>query len=229
MTVYEDDAVPPWEKPHETGADEGRGRAGMVVDLDRCIGCHSCSVACKTENGVALGGFRTRVRYTERPDAQTLAFVPMLCMHCQDAPCLDACPTGALFRHQDGRVDVDHDACCGNKACIAACPYGAIYTDPTTGQADKCDLCSHRTEVGKDPACVDACPVDALRFGDLDDPEDPVTKYAEARGASAYKADAGTKPSVLYIGHEAWMEDKARSVQLLPDDEDITYDQGNDA
>ena len=79
-------------------------RVGMVVDLRRCIGCHACSVACKTENEVPLGGFRNRVRYLEQAEVNTLSFLPLLCMHCQDAPCLDACPTQAPTRLADGRV-----------------------------------------------------------------------------------------------------------------------------
>ncbi|MFQ5667787.1 MAG: 4Fe-4S dicluster domain-containing protein [Candidatus Binatia bacterium] len=218
----------PWEHlPKRTQRSLEKKRAGMVVDLQRCVGCHACSVACKTEHQVPLGGFRTRVRYLQRPDRPTLAFLPLLCMHCQDAPCMDACPTGAVIRLQDGRVIIDQEKCCGNKACIAACPYGAIYIDPQTHLADKCDLCTNRTSLGMDPACVTACPVDALRFGDLDDPADPVTRYARQGGAQPFKEDAGTRPSVVYIGLEDWMERKAATgVQLAPEDEDIIYEQG---
>ncbi len=213
----------PWEQIQPS--EQPKRRAGMVVDLQRCIGCHSCSVACKTEHSVPLGGFRTRVRYLERPDRPTLAFLPLLCMQCQDAPCLEACPTGALSQDEDGRVNLDKSLCCGNKACIAACPYQAIYIDEATGLADKCDFCTHRTDVGLDPACVSACPTDALRFGDLDDPEDPVARYAEQRGARAFKEEAGTRPNVLYVGHEAWMEDDAKSgIQVSPEDRDLVYE-----
>ncbi|MEM7350337.1 MAG: 4Fe-4S dicluster domain-containing protein [Acidobacteriota bacterium] len=213
----------PWE--NLSREQPARGRAGMVVDLERCIGCHACSVACKTEHSVPLGGFRTRVRYLERPDQPTLAFLPLLCMQCQDAPCLDACPTEALSRGADGRVEIDQDRCCGNKACIAACPYQAIYINGD-GLADKCDFCTHRTDVGLDPACVAACPCDALRFGDLDDSEDPVSRYAEERSARPFKEDAGTRPSVLYVGHEDWMESAANcGIQISRDDRDIVYEQ----
>lgn len=219
----------PW-KNIGPGKGKKRKRAGMVVDLRRCIGCHACSVSCKTEHNVALGGFRTRVRYLDkkRPDPQgtTITFLPLLCMQCQDAPCMDACPTKAIERGADGHVEVNHSKCVGDKACVSACPYGAIHIDPQTKMADKCDFCSDRTSYGLDPACVAVCPTDALRFGDLDDPSDPVTIYAEENKARPFKESAGTKPSVLYVSHEAWMEDKAKSVQLLPDDEDIIYEQG---
>lgn len=204
-------------------------RAGMVVDLRRCIGCHACSVSCKTEHNVPLGGFRTRVRYLnkERPAPQgtTISFLPLLCMHCQDAPCISSCPTEAIERNADGRVNINDSKCVGEKACVSACPYGAIYIDPQTKVADKCDFCTDRTAYGLSPACVSVCPTEALRFGDLDDASDPVTQYAQANNARAFKEGAGTKPSVLYIEHDTWMEDKAKSVQLLPDDEDIIYEQ----
>ena len=145
----------PWEP---SGKPRTMKRAGMVIDLRRCIGCHACSVSCKTEHDVALGVFRTRVRYLEKPGATQIAFLPLLCNHCQDAPCIPACPTDAMTRKEDGRVVVDHDKCEGNMDCIAACPYDAIQLDPQTGIADKCDLCTHRTDVGMDPACVAACP-----------------------------------------------------------------------
>lgn len=214
--------------PWEPGPPRRLGRAGMLVDLDRCVGCHACSVSCKTEHGVPLGGFRTRVRYLPRPDRPTFSFLPLLCMHCRDAPCLDACPTEAIWRREDGTVLIDQERCCGNKACIAACPYGAVYIEPDEGVADKCDLCPQRTEVGLDPACVASCPTEALRFGDLDDPDDPVARYAEARGARAFKEDAGTLPNVLFVGLEGWMEEPAAlGVQIAPDEDGVIYETRN--
>jgi tetrathionate reductase subunit B len=205
-------------------------RSAILVELDRCTGCHACSVSCKTEHEVGLGDFRIRVRYFERPepDRTTIAFAPMLCMHCQDAPCMSACPTEAIGRLDDGRVVINEEKCCGNKACIAACPYGAIFINEDTGRAEKCDLCTHRTEVGLDPACVSACPTEALKFHDLGDAADPVTQTARRRGARAWKEGEGTSPSVLYVRHEEWMEDKANTgVQISPADEDIIYEQNN--
>ncbi len=205
-------------------------QAAILVDLRRCTGCHACSVSCKTEHEVPLGDFRMRVRYLERPapDQAQLSFVPMLCMHCQDAPCQKACPTSAIGRLDDGRVVIDEDLCCGNKACITACPYGAIFINAETQKADKCDLCTHRTEVGLEPACVSSCPTEALKFHDLGDESDPVTQMAKQAGAKPWKEDAGTLPSVLYINHEPWMEGKANlGVKLSENDQDPIYEQDN--
>lgn len=219
----------PWERVGPQYAKRFR-QAAMLVDLQRCTGCHACSVACKTEHDVPLGEFRMRVRYLERPEETqtTFSFAPLLCMHCQDAPCLSACPTSAIGRLDDGRVVIDGDKCCGTKACIAACPYGAIFINADTRKAEKCDFCTHRTEVGLDPACVDACPTDALKFHDLLDPEDEITKKARKRNARGWKENSGTKPSVLFIGHEDWMEEKANlGVRLSDRDEDPIYEQNN--
>ncbi|MDB4789365.1 4Fe-4S dicluster domain-containing protein [Verrucomicrobiales bacterium] len=217
----------PWEKVGPEHRLDYK-RAFMLIDLNRCTGCHSCSVSCKTEHEVPLGDFRMRVRYLERPDKATLSFLPLVCMQCQDAPCLNACPTEAIGRLEDGRVVIDDEKCCGNKACVSACPYGAIFINDESNKAEKCDFCTHRTELGLEPACVSSCPTDAIRFGDLENPDDPVTIVAKAKNAKAFKEDAGTEPSVLYVDHEAWMEPKSNlGVQLSPADEDVIYEQNN--
>jgi len=221
-TIPWENVGPQFKKPFK--------QAAILVDLHRCTGCHACSVSCKTEHEVPLGDFRMRVRYLERPAPQQnqLSFVPMLCMHCQDAPCLKACPTSAIGRLEDGRVVIDEDKCCGNKACVAACPYGAIFINDDTNKAEKCDLCTHRTEVGLDPACVSSCPTEALKFHDLGDESDEVTAMAKQQNAKAWKEDAETLPSVLYINHDKWMEDKVNlGVQISEQDEDPIYEQDN--
>lgn len=205
-----------------------KGRAGMLLDLTRCVGCHSCSVSCKTEHEVPLGSFRMRVRYMERPNAQTIAFAPLMCMHCEDAPCIDACANNALAKMKDGRVVVRESQCDLDKDCIKACPYGAIFINEEKEVAEKCDFCFHRTEVGLEPSCVASCPSQAIQFGDLNDPLDPISVKIKEKGAKSWKESAGTKPSVFYIGHEKWMEEKVNAgVQLDPKDEDITYEQNN--
>lgn len=218
-----DDPFVPWEA---VGPEHARelGRAGMIVDLERCVGCHSCSIACKTEHSVPLGNFRTRVHYLQRPGELQMAFVPMLCMHCQDAPCIDACPTSALGKLADGRVVINDQRCNGTKACIPACPYGAISIRRDTGRAEKCDFCVQRTSVGLEPACVESCPTQALRFGDMDDPADPVARYTVDKKAAAYKEAAGTRPSVMYVGHDEWMEQRAGGVQRVDGEDGIIYE-----
>ncbi len=217
----------PWEN---VGSEfrQKRSRVGMMLDLDRCVGCHSCSVSCKTEHEVPLGNFRMRVRYMERPQADTIAFAPLMCMHCADAPCIKSCDNEAIARLDDGRVVVNDSKCKLDEDCVNACPYGAISINEEKQVAEKCDFCLHRTEVGLEPACADSCPSSSITFGDLDDPADPISIAVKNGRAKAWKADEGTKPSVYYIGHEEWMEKKANTgVQLDPKDEDIIYEQNN--
>jgi tetrathionate reductase subunit B len=176
-------------------------RLGMLIDLNTCIGCHACSVACKAEFDVPLGVFRDTVKYVEHgsyPHA-TRHFVPVLCNHCEDAPCLDACPTDAISRQPGGEVLINEGDCNLNRFCMAACPYGAIYEDPDKHVAQKCTLCSHRTEQGQQPACVDACPTNCRIFGDLDDPDSEIAKRAAAQPTAVWKPAAATFPRVLYI------------------------------
>jgi len=213
----------PWENVGKVRS-EPKKRAGIIVDLQRCVGCHSCSLACKTEHNVPLRCFRTRVRYLERSDKLTLKFFPLICMHCQDSPCLKACPCNAIIRLEDKTVIIDKDRCGSEKACVKACPYGAIYIDPATDKADKCDLCAHRTSLGMEPACVNVCPVNALKYCDLEDPDDPVVIYARKYDAKAFKEEAGTNPSVFYIGLEKWMEKKVENgIQLSSKEDEIIY------
>ncbi|MFT7464450.1 MAG: Fe-S-cluster-containing dehydrogenase component, partial [Pseudohongiellaceae bacterium] len=110
---------------------------GFVLDNSRCIGCHACTVACKSENDVPLGDFRTWVKYTEQgswPDVSR-AFTVLRCNQCTDAPCVTICPVTAIEKRPDGIVDLDKDICVGCKACIQACPYDAIFLDEGTGTA----------------------------------------------------------------------------------------------
>lgn len=180
-------------------------RYGWVVDVRRCFGCHGCEVACKAENDIPLGNYvRQTIYHDHQKPGGGLAriMVPMACQHCEDAPCIKACPCGALHKAAGGTVQVDYDVCSGHATCKEVCPYGAIYIDPVANQAVKCHNCTHRVEVGMEPACVSTCPSEALYFGDLNDPDSAVSKMqARLRQEGVLtqlRADQGTKPRMWF-------------------------------
>jgi Fe-S-cluster-containing dehydrogenase component/formate-dependent nitrite reductase membrane component NrfD len=180
-------------------------RYGFVIDHRRCIGCHACTVACKEENRVPLGAFRTWVKYVEKgtfPDTRRY-FAVLRCNHCDDAPCVTICPTVALHRRADGIVDLDGRRCIGCKSCMQACPYDALYIDPDTRTAAKCHYCAHRIEAGLEPACVIVCPEQAIVAGDLDDPRTPIARLVAREQVEVRKPEQGTRPKVFYVGAES--------------------------
>ncbi len=174
---------------------------GFIIDNRRCIGCHACTVACKSEHEVPIGVNRTWVKYIEKgqfPNSRRL-FSVMRCNHCDNAPCVEICPVTALFRRPDGIVDFDNRRCIGCKACMQACPYDALYIDPNTNTAAKCNYCAHRIDVGLEPACVNVCPTQAIISGDLDDPESNISQLKSRQQVTARKTEKGTLPSLFYI------------------------------
>ena len=181
-------------------------RYGFVIDQTTCIGCHACTVACKTEHHVPLGVNRTWVKYVESgtwPDTRRF-FSVMRCNHCTDAPCVTICPTRALYKRHDGIVDFDTNRCIGCKSCMQACPYDALYIDPDDHTAQKCNYCAHRTEVGLEPACVVVCPEQAIVAGDLDDPATRIAQLVATEELSQRSLEQGTRPNLWYRGaHEA--------------------------
>ena len=176
-------------------------RYGMSIDLDRCIGCEACMVACKTENEVPLGNFRLRIREVvvgSFPDLQG-EFRMEQCFHCDNAPCVSVCPTGATYKTPEGIVLVDASKCTGCKACVTACPYGMRYVHPG-GYVDKCTFCEHRVAEGRVPACVETCPTGARAFGNLDDARSPVRKAINrARRVDVLKPQTGARPKLYYL------------------------------
>jgi Fe-S-cluster-containing dehydrogenase component/formate-dependent nitrite reductase membrane component NrfD len=179
---------------------------GFLIDNRKCIGCHACTVACKSEHEVPIGVDRTWVKYIEKgefPNTRRM-FTVMRCNHCDYAPCVTICPVTALYRRDDGVVDFNNERCIGCKACMQACPYDALYIDPESNTAAKCNYCTHRLEVGLEPSCVVVCPERAIIPGDLDDPNSEISRLINRFPTQVRKPEKGTKPKLYYIdGDEA--------------------------
>ena len=201
---------------------------GMIIDIDKCIGCGNCVRACKAENNVPneAGQFRTWVeRYQvnpldmehpivdspnggydgfpeiDQPGAGVkVFFVPKLCNHCAHSPCVQVCPVGATFEGPDGVVLVDKDYCIGCRYCVQACPYGCRYIDPRTNTVDKCTLCYHRITKGLTTACCEDCPTGARLLGDLKNPDDPIHQLLRDHTVQVLKPNLATGAKVYYNG-----------------------------
>lgn len=176
-------------------------RYGFAIDHRLCIGCHACTVACKAENDVPVGDFRTWVKYVEQgtfPEVRR-HFTVLRCNHCDQAPCVEICPVNALEKRPDAIVDLDRDLCIGCRACMQACPYDALYLNEDKGVAEKCHYCAHRTELGLEPACVVVCPERAIVAGDTDDPGSELSKLIAEQPTSRRRVEKGTEPRVWYV------------------------------
>jgi len=206
-------------------------RWGLVIDVNKCNACYNCFVACKDEfwnneyppyskPQPKLGQYWVRLEKKERGQFPfiTVAYMPVMCMHCENAPCIEACPPMAIYRREDGVVIIDPGKCNTNKCnkeCISSCPYGTIFVNEELKIAQKCTLCAHRLEKGKLPRCIEACPTGAMVFGDLDDPDSDIFKLLKSGGKPVYldsmkvtysgrpkpyEPKPGVKPSVFYVG-----------------------------
>jgi len=202
-------------------------KLGLVIDLDTCVGCHACAVACKEWNAGGIAGpltdedpygkapfgvwFNRVHSYEVEPveanaqPAMTVHF-PRSCLHCETPACVTVCPTGASYkRAEDGIVLVDEDKCIGCKLCSWACPYGAREYSAIEGVMKKCTLCvdriynEHLDEIERQPACVQACPTRARHFGDLGDPESKVSRLVAERGGRDLLPELGYKPVNKYL------------------------------
>ncbi|MFK7794026.1 MAG: 4Fe-4S dicluster domain-containing protein [Gammaproteobacteria bacterium] len=198
-------------------------KLGLVIDLDTCVGCNACAVACKQWNTSGTTGPLTdfepygkdptgvwfnRIRNYEvgdYPNSKTVHF-PMSCMHCDDAACVTVCPTGASYkREEDGIVLVDQDKCMGCNYCAWACPYGARELDREDGVMKKCTLCVDRIydenlpEDERKPACVMTCPSHARYFGDFDDPNSEVSIISRERNGEQLMPELGYEPVNKYL------------------------------
>jgi tetrathionate reductase subunit B len=199
---------------------------GMIIDIDKCIGCGNCVRACKEENDVPPEPYyfrtwveRYRIRgagiehpevdspngghdgFPPRPGGEDGAksfYVPKLCNHCAHSPCVQVCPVGATFESPDGVVLVDKDYCLGCRYCVQACPYGCRFIDPRTQTVDKCNLCYHRITKGLTTACCEACPTGARQLADLKDPADPVHEFLRTHKVQVLKPQMATGAKVYY-------------------------------
>jgi len=217
--------------PRDAAATEGataydwtKHRWVYLIDTRKCIGCGACVRACRRENDVPEGRYRTWIeRYAiplegevhidsphggelgfdpdaARANVRKSFFVPKLCNHCANTPCIQVCPVGASFATVDGVVLVDHEHCIGCGYCIQACPYGSRYFNPADHTASKCTLCYHRITKGLTTACVGICPVGARMLGDRMNPEDPVIEILETERVEVLQAHLLTQPQCFYLG-----------------------------
>lgn len=173
----------------------------MLVNSEKCMNCKACVVACQQRNGVPYGYYRNWVRETlDAASANGRYYQPGACMHCDRPLCVEACPTKATYKAEDGSVRIDRERCIGCGGCIAACPYDARFKNPLTGTADKCDYCAATAASGLPPACVLACPTHCRIFGDANDPNDPVAKLLASNKTVHVKGkEQDTRPTLAYL------------------------------
>jgi tetrathionate reductase subunit B len=208
-----------------TGSPKGKGKwYGIGIDINKCIGCGNCAKACKLENNVPKDPFYFRSwveMYTIKNDGTILVespnggidgfkqsvpdeeifksfFVPKMCNHCAKSPCVQVCPVGATFETPEGIVLVDDNYCIGCRYCVQACPYGCRFINPEKGTAEKCTLCIHRLEKGKQPACFEMCPTEARIFGDLNDPESNINYFLKNHTVMVIKPHLNTGSKLFY-------------------------------
>jgi len=201
---------------------------GIVVDTRRCIGCHTCSIACKCENNLPENVWWSTVRTVGGKVMDTSSgtypnltkmYYTISCQHCKNPACTQVCPVGATYKREDGAVFQDYDRCIGCRMCMAACPYTGVrsynWEEPkysvgfSVGDKDvsqhqkhvveKCTLCAHRLAREEEPACINACPAYARYFGDLDDSDSEVSKLIVSRKYNQLLPERGTNPSVYYL------------------------------
>ena len=187
------------------------GKKTFLIDVDKCSGCSLCIIACKDEHVGSsyspwtkpqpdTGHFWIRVQAVERgriPRVR-MSYLPLLCQHCANAPCIKACPEDAIKRRDDGLVWIDPEACTGCGLCQEACPYDVIYMNRELGIAQKCTGCAHRVDEGSLPRCAEICPHDAIVFGD--EADSVFSKAEQGETLEVYRPEYQAEPRVLWKG-----------------------------
>lgn len=178
-------------------------RYAMLHDETRCIGCQACVSACRKANRVPEGVTRLQVLPNPAPgdNSNTRQFFRRSCQHCDNPPCVGACPTGASYKDPaTGIVDVNHQRCIGCRYCLAACPYHVRFINPVSLTADKCNFCrDSELAQGRLPACVQICPMKALTFGNLNDPDSAISQAIRSKVVYRSKLYLGTGPNVYRV------------------------------
>lgn len=187
-------------------------RYGMLIDLKSCNGCRACMMVCKANHSIPVGEYAGLECYRIWPMEVELGkfpyvvrnLTPLLCMQCEDPPCVGVCPVpGAIYKREDGIVLIDEKKCNGCKLCVPSCPYDALYFREDKQVVDKCTLCVENIDEGLLPECVRTCPAQAMFFGDLENPENQISKLIKQWDARPFRPELKTKPSVYYTAHTA--------------------------
>lgn len=189
-------------------------RLGLLIDITKCNGCHNCFLACRDEyydNDYSPysapqpleGQHWMQIKEIERGEypKPKLDYIPLPCLHCEEAPCITAAADEAVYRREDGIVLIDPVKAKGQRGIVTSCPYRVVFWNAELELPQKCTLCAHLLDKGeKEPRCVEACPTGALVFGDLDDPESSIAKLTAESDVEVYHPEYGTAPRVKYIG-----------------------------
>jgi len=188
-------------------------RYAMVIDLKKCIGCGACAIACKQENNVPIGYYRTWIKNNEKGAYPYVRdyYLPILCNHCEDAICNRNCPVSATYKTSEGLTLIDYDRCIGCRYCMVSCPYNVRFAHPYRRTVDKCTFCAHRLKKGLEPACVITCMAKARTFGDLNDKGSEIFKLISTNSVHVLKAEQNTKPHVFYIGLDQMLTEAGKT------------------
>jgi Fe-S-cluster-containing dehydrogenase component len=180
--------------PLSRALEKATGEYALIIDLNECVGCGACEVACNLRNALPAG--QSFVQRIPKGEGKDRWYLTVQCQHCQDAPCATVCPTRATYRHPSGVLLINEKACVGCKYCAVACPYDARIFDERTGVAAKCSLCLPWVLEGGQPACVQACIEGARIFGPRDDPQ--IAQLLASGRAQPLHPEFGTRPGLVH-------------------------------